>query len=378
MKILHTSDWHLGAMDGTRSLFEDQRFFLDRIGEIVRENGVDAVLIAGDIYDRSVASAEAVRLYDRAMTKLCLETGVAVLSIAGNHDSAERLSSCGELLSKEGLYICGSLEREPFTVEFPDTEISLLPWITEEKVKSVFPEKKEAIRSLEDAYQIVTDNIRAGLDPNKKHIIVSHAFITDSETSTSDRAAEIGFATQVSAKVFDGFDYVALGHIHKPQNVTDTVRYSGTPMPYSFGKEETQEKSVTLIDTEDMSQTILPLPLLHSRRTFTGTLEEILHPSCSDAERNGFVRLCVTDEYLGLETLSRLREIYPNLLEAFGKSFEGEETTVTLKVEDLKKIENDPIAVFCHFCKEQTGEDANPHLLELFKKAVEKTEEETI
>lgn len=378
MKILHTSDWHLGAMDGNRSLFEDQMFFIDRIAGIAKENGVDAVLIAGDVYDRSVASAEAVKLYDYAMTKLCLETGVTVLSIAGNHDSAERLSSCGELLSQAGLYICGSLERSPFAVPFPDTDIYLLPWITEEKVKSVFPDKKEEIHSPEDAYRIVTDNIRADFAPNKRHILVSHAFVTDSETSTSDRAAEIGFATQVSAKVFDGFDYVALGHIHKPQNVTERIRYSGTPMPYSFGKEETQEKSVTLIDTGDLSQKILPLPILHSRKTFSGTLTEILHPTCSDDEKNGFVRLNITDEYLGLETLSRLREIYPNLLEAFGKSFEGEETTVTLKVEDLKKIENDPIEVFCHFCREQTGEEADPHLLELFKEAVKKTEEETV
>ena len=375
MKILHTSDWHLGAMDGDRSLIDDQKYFIDAICDIVTEKSVEAVIIAGDVYDRSVASAEAIRLYDYAMTRLCAKLKVTVIVIAGNHDSAERLSSCRELLSFAGLHITGSLEREIAKVSLEDTDIYMIPWITEEKVKSVFPEEKEHINSLEDAYNTVTKHILASADKKKRNIAAAHAFITDSETSTSDRAAEIGFAANVSAGVFDGFDYVALGHIHKPQNVAEKIRYSGTPMPYSFGKEETQEKSVTLIDTADMSEETVPLPLLHRRTTLSGTLEELLAPQCAEDVREGYVRLQVTDQYVGLEAFSELKRTYPNVLEVTGKTFDRENSSVTLTVEELEKLETNPVEVFRHFCKEEMNEEADSRITELFKNAIKVTEE---
>lgn len=375
MKILHTSDWHLGAMDGDRSLLEDQKFFIERICDIVSEESVDAVIIAGDVYDRSVSSAEAIKLYDYAMTRLCKDLKIKVIVIAGNHDSAERLSSCRELLSVSGLYISGALEREISKVSIGNADIYLLPWITEEKVKSIFPEHRNDIKSLEDAYNVVTIHIKDSLDKGKKNIVVSHAYITNSETSTSDRAAEIGFATQVSANVFDGFDYVALGHIHKPQTVSEHIRYCGTPMPYSFGKEETQEKSVTIIDTDDMSKKIVPLSLLHIRKTLSGTLNELLESDCGEETQNGYLRLQVTDQYVGIETLSELRRIYPNLLEVSGKTFDGDNTTVTLTMEELEKLETSPIEVFKHFCKEEMNEEADNRIIELFEKAIKATEE---
>ena len=201
MKILHTSDWHLGRSDGDCSLKEGQKYFIDAICDVAREREVEAVIIAGDVYDRSIASADAVKLYDYAMTRLCGELGKKVLIIAGNHDSAERLSNCSDLLSVAGLYISGALKKEPDVVAFDDVEVFLLPWFTGEKAKSVFPEKSEEIDGVEGAFRVALDNIKARFDPTKKHILVSHAFITASETSTSDRAAEIGFATQVSASL---------------------------------------------------------------------------------------------------------------------------------------------------------------------------------
>ena len=378
MIFLHTSDWHLGATEGEYDLLEDQRFFIDEICRIIRERQVDAVLLAGDVYDRSVASAAAIRLYDYAMNRICREFNTKVLTIAGNHDSAERLSSCGQLLEKAGLYISGAAEQELKVISFDDTEVFLLPWITEEKVRSLYPEERESIGSLTDAYRVVTSHMRDRFSPDKKHIVVSHAFITNSETSTSDRAAEIGFATQVSADVFDGFDYVALGHIHKPQNVSARIRYCGTPMPYSFGKEETQVKSVTLLDTETMAQEIIPLPLLHKRTTFTGTYEELLNPICPEEEKNGYVRLNVTDTAIGLELLSKLKLVYPHPLVVSGKVYEGDETTITLTMEELEQMENDPRQVFKSFCREEMGEEATPHFVELFEKAVSRYEEGTV
>lgn len=375
MIFLHTSDWHLGATEGEYDLGADQRFFIDEICRIIQERQVDAVLLAGDVFDRSVASAAAIRLYDYAMDRICRELNKNVLTIAGNHDSAERLSSCGSLLEKAGLHISGAARREPCVVLFDDAEVFLLPWITEEKVKSLYPEEKDRIGSLTDAYRVVTDHMRAQFSPNKKHIVLAHAFITNAETSTSDRAAEIGFATQVSADVFEGFDYVALGHIHKPQNLNGHIRYCGTPMPYSFGKEESQEKSVTLLDTETMTTEIIPLPLLHRRRTFTGTFEELCDPRCTEEEKNGYVRLHVTDTAIGLDLLAKLRSVYPHLLVVSGKVYEGDATTITLTMEELEQMENDPREVFRSFCREELGEEANPHFIELFEKAVRQYEE---
>ena len=376
MIFLHTSDWHLGATEGERELREDQYFFIDEICRIIEERQVDAVLLAGDVYDRSVGSASAIRLYNYAMERICRDLKKTVLTIAGNHDSADRLSSCGSLLEKAGLYISGAAEREARVVAFDDAEVFLLPWVTEEKVRSLYPE--ERISDLTGAYQVLTDHMRERFSPDKKHIVVSHAFITNAETSTSDRAAEIGFATQVSASVFDGFDYVALGHIHKPQNVNGHIRYSGTPMPYSFGKEESQEKSVTLLDTETMTQEIVPLPLLHQRRTLAGTYEELLNPDCPEEVRTGYVRLNVTDTALGLELLSRLRQVYPHPLVVSGKAYEGDGTSISLTMEEFEQMENDPSQVFRSFCREEMGQEATPHFVGLFEKAVRRYEEGTV
>ena len=377
MKLLHTSDWHLGASERTGSLKEDQIFFIDEICKIIKEEDIDAVLIAGDVYDRSVASAEAIRLYDYAMTAICKDLGRQVLIIAGNHDSAERLASLSSLLSEVGLHVCGALTREPEVVDLGDAEVFMLPWITEDKVKSIFPEKRDEILSLEDAYRVVTGSFRERFAEGKRHIVLSHAFISDSETSTSDRAAEIGFATQVGASVFDGFDYAALGHIHKPQDVNDHIRYSGTPMPYSFGKEEKQQKSVTIIDTADMSHRIVELPVLHKRTTITGTKDELLHPDLPEEVQNGYVHLKVTDEYVGLSMLSDFREIYPNLIEVEGKNFDSEDSTIILSMDEFARIENDPMEIFRHFCREVIQEEPDDHLLELFTKAVTEEEEVT-
>ena len=376
MKFLHTSDWHLGAADGETNLREDQIFFIDEICRITEEEKIDAVLIAGDVYDRSVASAEATKLYDYAMTKLCKTLSAKVIIVAGNHDSAERLSNCNALLSSAGLHILGELQKEPYIVRFDDTNVYLLPWISEEKVKSVYPGEKDKITSLDDAYRIVTEHFRSTFEEGKKNIILSHSFVTGSETSKSDRAAEIGFATQISASVFDGFDYVALGHIHKPQDVKDNIRYCGTPMPYSFGKEEKQVKSVTVFDTGTMEKKIIELPLLHKRTTLEGTIAELMNSDWPDEVKNGYVRLIVTDSYVGLEALSEFRKIFPCLIELSGKNYDGTDTSISVSADDMRNMEDNPVEVFKCFCKDEMNEEPNGHWIELFENAIRKVEGE--
>lgn len=376
MIFLHTSDWHLGATGGERDLWDDQKYFIDAICGIVREKRVDAVLLAGDVYDRSVPAASAIGLYDYAMNRLCGELGVKVLAIAGNHDSAERLASCAGLLDKAGLYLQGAAQREPRVVEFADSQVFFLPWMTEEKIKSLYPEERDGITDLTEAYRVAVNHMREKFIPGKHHLLLSHAFITNAETSTSDRAAEIGFATQVPASVFEGFDYVALGHIHKPQQVNPFIRYSGSPMAYSFGKEERQEKSVTLIDTASMTQQVVPLPLLHRWTTLTDSYETLLAGEYPEEIREGYVRLNVTDTAVGLDMLSRLRQVYPNALVVAGKTYDGEDTTITLTMEQLEQMESDPAEVFKSFCREEMGQEATDHFLQLFAQAVEEADAE--
>lgn len=375
MKFLHTSDWHLGAAEGEHTLIEDQKVFLDQICRIIAQKHVDAVLLAGDVFDRSIASADAIALYDYAMERLCGELNVPVLMIAGNHDSAERLATCSELLEKAGLYVQGAARREPAVVSFSDAEVFLLPWITEEKVKSLYPEEKKNIDSLTDAYRVMTDRMRAVFTPGKKHLILAHAFITSAETSTSDRAAEIGYATQVSASVFDGFDYVALGHIHKPQDVNSCIRYSGTPIAYSFGKEEAQVKSVTLLDTDTMEREIVPLEPLHPRKTLAGTYAELTDPGFAPEAKEHYVRICVTDSAVGLEMLAQLQQIYRYPLVISGKTYQDDNASVTMTIDELERLEQSPVEVFRSFCREILKEEASEHHLALFEQAVNQNEE---
>ena len=376
MKLLHTSDWHLGMLINGVDISEDQRFFIDQIRQIVREKKIDAVLLAGDVFDRANVSGDAIKLYDDAVTGLCAGDGAQTIVIAGNHDGAERLAQCSRLLTESGLHIAGALQRPVQKVSFEDADIYLLPWADTAKVRYLFPEKVAEITGAESAYRVICDSIRETMDRQKRNVLVSHAFIVNAETSVSDRAAEIGFASAVSAGVFEGFDYVALGHIHKPQDITETIRYCGTPMPYSFGKEETQEKSVTIIDTADMSRQIVPLKLLHERNTLRGELDELLKGDVPEEVRNGFVRIELTDRFLGTETMMALRRVYPNILEGRGLTYEEGNAKATLTAEDLKRMSSDPAAIFRSFCADVIGTEPDEKQVGRFMKAFENDGEE--
>lgn len=376
MRLLHTSDWHLGMQFRGIPILDDQKHFIDEIADIAVREKVDAVLIAGDVFDRSVASAEAAQLYDRAMTLLCRDRGLKVLSIAGNHDGAERLSSCSALLQKGGLYIAGSLEKECMRVDFDDAEIFLLPWFTTGKVKYIYPEAGEASDTLEGAWDYVCGRIRERFAPGKKHILVTHAYIINAETVTSDRSAEAGRASAIGTAAFEGFDYVALGHIHGPQDIGGNIRYSGTPMVYSFGREEKQTKSVTVIDTSSMERRIIPLTPLRKHTTLSGDYETLLKADFPDDVRNGYVRLEVTDSFAGGHIFAILREKYPLLVEMAGRSGEEGTTGSRMTLEELEKEESDPVAIFERYLSENLKITPDEHLTGLFEWAVREYETE--
>lgn len=342
MKLIHTSDWHLGMPLGTGSYAEDQRYFLQQLYDLIQKEQVGAVLLSGDVYDSSVANAEAISLYNEAVTKICLELHCPMIVIAGNHDSAARLASCRELLKTSGLYVTGRLSRnlEPVTLDGGKVAVYSLPFFGRDEVTALFPEKKEEIRSQETAMMVVCDKIRETMDKRKKNIVLSHALIVSAELSESDRSARVGFATAVSKGVFADFDYVALGHIHKPQIITDTVRYCGSPLKYSFGSEEIQEKGVVLIDTDTMEKAFVPLAPLRERRTVKGTLDEVT--GRADI-RNDYLKIHVTDRYAGLDLLTSLRERFPNLLELSGMSLSEGEGNSALSVEELERLDETDI-----------------------------------
>ncbi len=342
MKLIHTSDWHFGMSVGTGTYADDQRHFLSRLYEIIQEEQVEAVLIAGDIYDSSVANAEAIGLYNEAVTTLCGKLGVQVIAIAGNHDSAARLASCRELLKGAGLHITGRLERETTPVLLEDGKVAVysLPFFNRDEVSALFPERKADIRSQETAMMVVCDHIRQNMDKSRKNIVLSHSLIVNAELSDSDRSARVGFATAVSKDVFEDFDYVALGHIHKPQIIAPHIRYSGSPLKYSFGSEEKQEKGVVLIDTDTMEQRFLTIDPLHNRKTVEGTYEEII---AREDLKEDYLRLRVSDRYAGLELVADLRERFPYLLEVYGKGLTENESLSALSVEELQTMNEEDI-----------------------------------
>lgn len=377
MRFLHTSDWHLGMMvKGGVSYRADQEFAIHNICEIARREKVDGILLAGDVFDKSIAASDAIQVYDNVMTHICMDLGIPVYIIAGNHDGAERLSSCNRLLDRSGLHIAGSLNAKPQVYANGDVDIYLLPWISTDKVKSVFPDEASNIESLEDAYRIVLDHYRASFVEGHKNILVAHAFITDAETSVSDKAAEVGKATMIGASVFEGFDYVALGHLHGPQQINEKIRYSGTPMAYSFGKEEKQEKSVSIVDLDKRDIKIVPIPQLHKRVTLSGTFDELMRGEFEEDILKGYVRLDVTDSFVGLDSMAYFREKFSNLLEINCKSFERDDARITMTIEELESSEKNPEEIFSRYCEDILEEAPSEHILSLFREAVADYERE--
>ena len=373
MKLIHTSDWHFGMNLGTGSYADDQRYFLERLYELIRQEQAQALLLSGDIFDSSVVSADAIGLYNEAMTRLCLELKIPVIAIAGNHDSAARLSSCRELLKGAGLHITGKIEKDPQPVLLDDGAVAIysIPFFTRDEVTALLPEKKGEIRNTESAMLAYCDHIREQMDKGRKNIVLSHSLIVGSELSESDRSARVGFATAVSKDVFEGFDYVALGHIHKPQAIENHIRYSGAPLKYSFGAEETQEKGVVLIDTDTMLIRFIPIPLRRERRSVTGTYEEIM---AREDLREYYLRLYVTDRYAGLELIGALREKFPYLLEVYGKSLSEEGQLSALSVEELETLTEEDIMM--KFLAENFSAEPTQGQLQLFREVLAWSREE--
>ncbi len=364
MKIIHTSDWHLGISLHNASLIEEQKNFIEFLIEAVKKNGIDAVMIAGDIFDHSVSSAEAISLYNYAVTELCNEIGIPVIISAGNHDGAVRLASCSELLKKTGLYIFGKLTNEVTVVELKNADVYVLPYFNIDETRAIFPNEK--INSYSDAMKCVLDNMKLKFRSGRKNILMSHCFVSGSVLSESDRSAMVGGASVVPSEIFEGFDYVALGHLHKPQDRGFNARYSGSPLKYSFSEADHQ-KSVTILNIED-DITVKELEVVPSRdiRVIRGAYEEILKIAENDLKKDDYIKIEMTDKYAGMEAVEVFRSYYENLLNITGKVNEAEENELT--VNELYTLS--PNDILEKFYKETTGNDLTGEQNDLFNQAL--------
>ena len=311
MRFLHTADLHLGKQMNDVSLLPDQEYILGQILSIAETEHVDAVLIAGDVYQRSSPQAEAMALFDRFVSQLAGQ-GRQVFVISGNHDSAQRISYFSSLLRSSGVYVTETFEGRMQSVRLQDrrgeTVIWMLPFLRPSQVKRHLPEEK--IVTYQDAVEAVLR--QTPIDTKKRNILLCHQFITGCETSDSEERA-VGGLDQIDAGVFDDFDYVALGHIHSPQKVRrDTLRYAGSPLKYSFS-EAHHGKSVVIVDMdgkEDISLRTVPLYPLRDVRLMEGTLSELMREDYSE----DYLWITVHDELVPPDARVTLSTVFPNMM----------------------------------------------------------------
>ena len=319
MKFLHLSDLHIGKSVNGFSMLEEQRHVFGQIIGYIKSEKPDAVLIAGDIYDRAVPGVEAVRLFDDFLTELAAKE-VAVLIISGNHDSPERLSYASRLLSAHRLHICcvfdGTLHSVTLADEYGEARFWLLPFIKPSGVRGVFEDKE--IESYTDAVAAALES--ADIDCSGRNVLISHQFYTAAGVTPLRSESEInpvGGLDAVDSALLSGFDYAALGHLHRSQDAGGSARYSGSPVKYSFS-EWKQEKSVTLVELKEKgSVTVTSLPLLPLRdmREIKGPLEELMSDEVSSqGNRNDYMRVILTDEEDIIDPMGKLRSVYPNVM----------------------------------------------------------------
>lgn len=315
MRFLHLSDLHIGKRLNEFSLLEDQAYILGQILEIMKSEQPDGVLIAGDVYDKAAPSAEAVGLFDDFLTRLS-RSGTAVFLISGNHDSPERIAYGSRILDRCRIYLSPLYEgkTEPVILkdEIGEVAVYLLPFLKPAMLRRFWPE--EEIGSYTDALRLAVGAM--DICPSRRNILVAHQFVTGASRCESEEVT-IGGLDNVDASVFAAFDYVALGHIHSPQSIGETIRYCGTPLKYSFS-EAGQEKSVTVVELSEkgsLQLRTIPLKPLHDLRELRGRYEELTARSFYEGTpTEDYLHIVLTDEEDILGAAEKLRTIYPNLM----------------------------------------------------------------
>ncbi|MBQ7365308.1 MAG: exonuclease SbcCD subunit D [Clostridia bacterium] len=381
MKFFHLSDLHIGKRLNEFSLLEDQTYILNEILSLVDAEQPDGILIAGDVYDKSLPSAEAVTLLDHFLAALN-EKGVAVFLISGNHDSPERLAFGSRILSRGGIHVSPLYQGEVAPITLYDgygaVHLYLLPFLKPATVRAYADdEDRETIDSYTDALAYAIR--RMAIDTSERNILLSHQFVTGATRSDSETVS-VGGSDNVSEEVYQDFDYVALGHIHAPQAIgRDTLRYSGTPLSYSFS--ETEEKSVTVVELlEKGNVTLRTLPLIPLRRmvTLRGSYDELMHRDFyrGTTLQEDYVRVILTDEEDVFDAVGKLRQVYHNLMTIEydnTRTRSGQTVTLTEESESLS-----PLAIFEKLYELLNNTSLTEDMREHLEKAIEDIWEETV
>lgn len=327
MRLIHLSDLHIGKRVNEFSMLEDQEYILKEILGIIDEEKPDGVIIAGDVYDKSVPGEEAVKLLDSFLTSLA-KRKLQVYMISGNHDSAAKLAFASKLIDLSGIHISPVYDKSRFAgnerkklapLELGDLDgftvkIHMLPFVKPATVRAVFPEEADEINDYTDACQVAIEHME--IEESETNILVAHQFVTGAERSESEE--NVGGLDNVDVSVFEPFDYVALGHIHGPQKVgRETVRYCGTPLKYSLS-EAKHTKSVTVIDIPENKKVdirTVPLTPLHELREIKGTFDELMDKKTYEGTAvDDYLYVVITDEEDVPDALGKLRTVYPNIM----------------------------------------------------------------
>ena len=324
MKLFHLSDLHIGKRVNEFSMLEDQKYILMQILKAAKEHQPDGIILAGDIYDKPVPAAEAVQVFDDFLTSLN-EMGLIVFMISGNHDSPERVSYGGRLMKKSGIYVAPVYEGKTEKVEFTDAYgkvcIHLLPFVKPAVVRHAFEEgefekEAEAVCDYQSAVKMTVSHM--AVDTDVRNVLIAHQFVTGAMRCESEEVS-VGGLDNVDASVFDGFDYVALGHIHNAQHCSrESVRYCGTLLKYSFS-EVNHIKSITVVELKEKGKNpqihTVPVTPLHDMREIKGSYEELtFRKNYMNTPVNDYLHITLTDEEDIPDAISRLRSIYPNIM----------------------------------------------------------------
>lgn len=373
IKILHTSDWHLGKSIYGHSLIEDQTYFIDNtLFPLLKKVSPDILIIAGDIFDKQIASISAINLFNRVITKIHTDFNIPICMISGNHDSPERISFASNILRKNNIYIGSNISDVYSAIEFniknKALSIYLLPYFNLQTAKSFL--KNENISSIEEAYK----NILATLKPklNKEHfnILVTHAFVTGTKYDKSQSYLQVGGSEEVNSSVFNLFDYVALGHIHSHQKACNNLVYSGSPLHYSFDEPE-KNKSLTLVEINENNYSIEEYEIvpLHKMRNISGTFNEIIEKG-KTAPSDDYICATLDDDAPIYMPMEQLRVYFKNILTLnTGWIKSNTANTDTIEKSNIISRLSNPEYVFKEFIKRICKTDPTKSDMQVFNKA---------
>lgn len=376
MKIMHLSDLHIGKRVNEYSMLQDQIYILKEILRIIDDEKVETVIIAGDVYDRSLPPNEALGLFDEFLYQLS-GRNVNVFVISGNHDSPERISYCGRMMTENKIFLSpvydGNVKPITLNDDYGEVNFYLLPFVRPADIRRYFPD--ENIENYTDAVKVAIDNMN--VDFNERNILVTHQFVTGAELSESEDII-VGGTDNVSGEVFDGFDYVALGHIHREQTVgKDNIRYCGTPLKYSFS-EAKHIKSVTILDFNDkgnIEYSKIPLTPFRDMREIRGTYYELtLKSSYESTNTEDYLHITLTDEEDIPDAIGKLRSIYPNIMKL---DYDNLRTRGSGTVDAIENIESkSPFELFADLFKQQNNQDMSEEQEEIMRNLIDKIWEE--